>query len=47
MFDHFGDFKRQLPDRDAEETNDWVQSLDSVIACMRASPCGVVGAASR
>jgi pyruvate dehydrogenase E1 component len=31
MFDHFGDFKRQLPDRDAEETNDWVQSLDSVI----------------
>ncbi|MEP7378817.1 MAG: pyruvate dehydrogenase (acetyl-transferring), homodimeric type [Chloroflexota bacterium] len=31
MFDQFGDFKRQLPDRDAEETNDWVQSLDSVI----------------
>ncbi|MEP7360242.1 MAG: pyruvate dehydrogenase (acetyl-transferring), homodimeric type [Chloroflexota bacterium] len=31
MFDHFGDFKRQLPDRDSEETNDWVQSLDSVI----------------
>jgi pyruvate dehydrogenase E1 component len=31
MFDHFGDFKRQLPDRDSEETNDWVKSLDSVI----------------
>ena len=31
MFDQFGDFKRQLPDRDADETNDWVQSLDSVI----------------
>ena len=32
MFDQFGDFKRQLPDRDADETNDWVRSLDSVIA---------------
>ena len=32
MFDEFGDFKRQLPDRDPEETNDWVHSLDSVIA---------------
>ena len=32
MFDQFGDFKRQLPDRDADETNDWVQSLDTVIA---------------
>jgi pyruvate dehydrogenase E1 component len=32
MFDEFADFKRQLPDRDADETNDWVHSLDSVIA---------------
>jgi len=32
MFDQFGDFKRQLPDRDADETSDWVRSLDSVIA---------------
>ncbi len=31
MFDHFGDFKRQLPDRDQDETTDWVQSLDSVV----------------
>jgi pyruvate dehydrogenase E1 component len=31
MFDHFGDFKRQLPDRDPEETSDWISSLDSVI----------------
>jgi len=32
MFDHFGDFKQQLPDRDANETGDWIDSLDSVIA---------------
>ena len=32
MFDHFGDFKRQLPDRDAAETDDWIDSLDSVVA---------------
>nr|MBA2370044.1 pyruvate dehydrogenase (acetyl-transferring), homodimeric type [Chloroflexota bacterium] len=31
MFDQFGDFKRQLPDRDQEETSDWVRSLDSVV----------------
>ncbi|MEO6350737.1 MAG: pyruvate dehydrogenase (acetyl-transferring), homodimeric type, partial [Candidatus Limnocylindrales bacterium] len=31
MFDQFGDFKRQLPDRDAQETSDWVGSLDSVV----------------
>ena len=31
MFDQFGDFKRQLPDRDPQETTDWVQSLDSVV----------------
>jgi pyruvate dehydrogenase E1 component len=30
MFDQYGDFKRQLPDRDTEETRDWVESLDSV-----------------
>src|SRR3954465_4696397 len=32
MFDHFGDFKQHLPDRDANETGDWIESLDSVIA---------------
>ena len=32
MFDEYGDFKRQLPDRDREETRDWVESLDSVVA---------------
>ncbi|HEY7598445.1 MAG TPA: pyruvate dehydrogenase (acetyl-transferring), homodimeric type, partial [Candidatus Limnocylindrales bacterium] len=32
MFDQFGDFKRQLPDRDQAETRDWVESLDSVVA---------------
>jgi pyruvate dehydrogenase E1 component len=32
MFDHFGEFKQQLPDRDANETGDWIDSLDSVIA---------------
>src|SRR5215210_2187663 len=31
MFDHFGDFKRQLPDRDPDETGDWIDSLDSVM----------------
>ena len=31
MFDQFGDFKRQLPDRDQDETSDWVRSLDSVV----------------
>ena len=31
MFDDFGDFKRQLPDRDANETSDWIDSLDSVV----------------
>jgi pyruvate dehydrogenase E1 component len=31
MFDQFGDFKRQLPDRDPDETSDWVRSLDSLI----------------
>ena len=31
MFDHFGDFKRQLPDRDPTETQDWVDSLDSIV----------------
>src|SRR5687768_7089479 len=31
MFDQFGDFKRQLPDRDPNETSDWVRSLDSVV----------------
>ena len=31
MYDLFGDFKRQLPDRDADETADWIGSLDSVI----------------
>jgi len=32
MFDHFGDFKQQLPDRDPNETSDWISSLDDVIA---------------
>jgi len=30
MFDEYGDFKRQLPDRDPTETQDWIDSLDSV-----------------
>jgi pyruvate dehydrogenase E1 component len=30
MFDQYGDFKRQLPDRDATETADWIESLDSI-----------------
>jgi pyruvate dehydrogenase E1 component len=32
MFDSYGDFKRQLPDRDPQETGDWIESLDSVVA---------------
>ncbi|CAN5407845.1 pyruvate dehydrogenase (acetyl-transferring), homodimeric type [soil metagenome] len=31
MFDQYGDFKRHLPDRDPQETEDWVDSLDSVV----------------
>jgi pyruvate dehydrogenase E1 component len=31
MFDQYGEFKRQLPDRDPSETQDWVDSLDSVV----------------
>src|SRR3954469_328631 len=31
MFDQYGDFKRQLPDRDPTETEDWVDSLDSIV----------------
>ena len=32
MFDQYGDFKRQLPDRDPGETADWVDSLSSLAA---------------
>ena len=31
VFDQYGDFKRQLPDRDPSETTDWVASLDSIV----------------
>jgi pyruvate dehydrogenase E1 component len=31
MFDQYGDFKRQLPDRDPAETEDWVASLDALV----------------
>src|SRR5688500_9920042 len=31
MFDQYGDFKRQLPDRDPQETQDWIDSLDSIV----------------
>ncbi|MFI5254148.1 MAG: pyruvate dehydrogenase (acetyl-transferring), homodimeric type [Candidatus Limnocylindrales bacterium] len=31
MFDQYGEFKRQLPDRDPSETRDWVESLDSIV----------------
>ncbi|HUG47630.1 MAG TPA: pyruvate dehydrogenase (acetyl-transferring), homodimeric type, partial [Candidatus Limnocylindria bacterium] len=31
MFDQYGDFKRQLPDRDPDETRDWTDSLDSLV----------------
>ena len=30
MFDQYGEFKRQLPDRDPAETEDWVDSLDNL-----------------
>ena len=30
MFDAYGDFKRQLPDSDPQETLDWIDALDSV-----------------
>ncbi len=30
-FDQYGEFKRQLPDRDPGETEDWTDSLDSVV----------------
>jgi len=31
MFDQYGEFKRHLPDRDPDETRDWLESLDSVV----------------
>jgi pyruvate dehydrogenase E1 component len=31
MIDHDLDFKRQLPDRDPDETEDWIESLDSIV----------------
>jgi pyruvate dehydrogenase E1 component len=31
MFDQYGEFKRQLPDRDPQETRDWVDSLDTIV----------------
>ena len=31
MFDAYGDFKRQLPDSDPQETLDWIEALDSVV----------------
>ncbi|MDQ3870302.1 MAG: pyruvate dehydrogenase (acetyl-transferring), homodimeric type, partial [Chloroflexota bacterium] len=31
MFEQHGDFKLQLPDRDPEETRDWIESLDSIV----------------
>ena len=31
MFDAYGDFKRQLPDPDPQETLDWIDALDSVV----------------
>jgi pyruvate dehydrogenase E1 component len=37
MFDQYGEFKRQLPDRDPDETRDWIESLDSVIETEGAS----------
>ncbi|MBA3436003.1 MAG: pyruvate dehydrogenase (acetyl-transferring), homodimeric type, partial [Chloroflexi bacterium] len=30
-FDQYGEFKRHLPDRDPTETEDWTDSLDSVV----------------
>jgi pyruvate dehydrogenase E1 component len=32
MFDAYGDFKRQLPDSDPQETLDWIDALDSVVS---------------
>jgi pyruvate dehydrogenase E1 component len=29
--DVYGDFKQQLPDRDPQETEDWTESLESVV----------------
>jgi hypothetical protein len=43
MFDQFGDFKRQLPDRDPSETSDWVQSLDSVVGTERGHSSSFIG----
>ncbi len=31
MFDAYGDFKRHLPDSDPQETQDWIDALDSVV----------------
>jgi pyruvate dehydrogenase E1 component len=31
MIDHDLDFKQQLPDRDPAETEDWIESLDSIV----------------
>ena len=31
MIDHDLDFKQQLPDRDPAETEDWIESLDSMV----------------
>jgi len=31
MIDHEPDFKQHLPDRDPAETDDWVESLDSIV----------------
>jgi pyruvate dehydrogenase E1 component len=31
MFDEYGDFKRQLPDGDPQETQDWMDALDSIV----------------
>jgi len=31
MFDAYGDFKRQLPDSDPQETQDWIDAIDSVV----------------
>ena len=31
MIDHEPDFKQQLPDRDPAETDDWIDSLDSIV----------------
>ncbi|MBX3030516.1 MAG: pyruvate dehydrogenase (acetyl-transferring), homodimeric type [Chloroflexi bacterium] len=31
MIDHDADFKRQLPDRDPAETEDWIASLESLV----------------